>query len=100
MQPTAVIAGNHDLSFDPDCVKLKRFKSLNMKPEELPEVKALLKSAVYLEDAETTVHGVRIYGFARCFGAVVIERDQIALATSFLLLGIQLETVHIFSCCC
>ena len=49
-----VIAGNHELSFDPNFPKGKNGNAEKMK--------ALLTNCMYLEDSSVTVYGVKIYG--------------------------------------
>ena len=49
-----VIAGNHDLCFDPNVVQGKNGKSDAMK--------ALLTNCIYLEDSSVTIYGIKIYG--------------------------------------
>ncbi|ELT98044.1 hypothetical protein CAPTEDRAFT_3300 [Capitella teleta] len=71
-----VIAGNHDLTFDPtfldpgqkreDLERCFRVKPNSvdefLKKRNITSMKQVLKDGVYLEDSETSVHGVRIYG--------------------------------------
>jgi len=54
-----VIAGNHELSFDEEKVKRQKYLSDFM---PVVEVKNLLTNCIYLQDSETDVFGVRIYG--------------------------------------
>ena len=68
-----VIAGNHDLSFDTDFLKeggqLRRF---GMWPDDIDDymtsknitrmADVLTNCTAYLEDTETTIYGIRIYG--------------------------------------
>ena len=49
-----VIAGNHELSFDPNMPQGK-----NGQPEA---VKAQLTNCIYLEDSSVVIHGIKIYG--------------------------------------
>ena len=67
-----VIAGNHDLTFDPtwlsgqmnldrfglDADKIQKY----MKERGLTHMKELLTNCTYLEDSSTTVYGITIYG--------------------------------------
>jgi len=69
-----VIAGNHELTFDPNFVREKG---------ESDKMKALLTNCIYLEDSSITVYGVKIYGspYQPKFGnyAFPLERGQEAL---------------------
>ena len=71
-----VIAGNHELTFDPTFMtqgdKRSQLKStFNVDPEDmdnylkkngLSNMKEMLTNCTYLEDSETTVCGIHIYG--------------------------------------
>ncbi|XP_047407253.1 metallophosphoesterase domain-containing protein 1 isoform X2 [Sciurus carolinensis] len=64
-----VIAGNHELTFDQefmaDLIKqdFYYFPSVSkLKPENYENVQSLLTNCIYLQDAEVTVRGFRIYG--------------------------------------
>ena len=60
-----VIAGNHELSFDPDFPKgeNRNSRSGNTGKNGIAEkMKALLTNCIYLEDSSVTVYGVKIYG--------------------------------------
>ena len=62
-----VIAGNHDLTFDPSFKDFwTNFSYVGFRKE--PDVEACRKTLIdagvctYLEDSETTINGIRIYG--------------------------------------
>lgn len=61
-----VIAGNHDVSFDTDNYEhlAKRFGHDRVPPHEHDsrQIKSTLTNCIYLEDSETQVQGIRIYG--------------------------------------
>ena len=60
-----VIAGNHELSFDPDFPKgeNRNSRSGNTGKNGIAEkMKALLTNCIYLEDSSVTIYGVKIYG--------------------------------------
>ncbi|XP_048658975.1 metallophosphoesterase domain-containing protein 1 isoform X3 [Marmota marmota marmota] len=64
-----VVAGNHELTFDQefmaDLIKqdFYYFPSVSkLKPENYENVQSLLTNCIYLQDAEVTVRGFRIYG--------------------------------------
>jgi predicted phosphodiesterase len=57
-----VIAGNHDLSFEDGYLDKRGQRKMNPNREYGPEPKKLLKNCIYLEDQETTIEGIRIYG--------------------------------------
>ncbi|XP_078490842.1 metallophosphoesterase MPPED2-like [Ciona intestinalis] len=70
-----VIAGNHDLSFDPELMEdirrckregsYRRFQFLDSIPEEITNNwTSVLNNCLYLQDAEVKVNGIRIYGTA------------------------------------
>jgi Icc-related predicted phosphoesterase len=54
-----VIAGNHEYSFDPNCIK---FKKLNYDAAHADDMKKELTNCVYLEDSEIVIRGLKIYG--------------------------------------
>jgi len=57
-----VIAGNHDVSFHPEYYE-KHWGAFHKKDKQNPEViKKSLTNCTYLEDSETTIEGIRIYG--------------------------------------
>ncbi|XP_068596520.1 metallophosphoesterase MPPED2a [Brachionichthys hirsutus] len=65
----AVIAGNHELTFDKDFMAelvkqdYYRFPSVSkLKPEDFDDVQSLLTNCVYLQDSDVTIKGFRIYG--------------------------------------
>lgn len=51
-----VIAGNHELSFDENCIRKSR-EEVNCK-----DVKKLLTNCTYLEDSGVNIYGIKIYG--------------------------------------
>ncbi|XP_066265191.1 metallophosphoesterase domain-containing protein 1-like [Branchiostoma lanceolatum] len=61
-----VIAGNHDLTFDPKLMQEIRAGRRPMfwavRDEEAETAKSLLTNCIYLEDSETNVMGIRIWG--------------------------------------
>jgi len=66
-----VVAGNHELSFDEKFLQQSRIIGVRFHPVEVREylfsksltkMKDLLVNCTYLEDSETTVFGLRIYG--------------------------------------
>lgn len=70
-QHKIVIAGNHELSFDdkflqPDSVIRGKFDAKAIRKylhsKQLTKMKDILVNCTYLEDSETTVFGLRVYG--------------------------------------
>jgi hypothetical protein len=75
-----VIAGNHDLTFDPSflhdkqkCEDMKVHFRVNpddvesfFKEQNISSMKEVLTNCTYLEDSETSVYGLRIYGSPWC----------------------------------
>lgn len=57
-----VIAGNHELSFDPVTTGYSRSRAQVELEEAVARVKQRLLNCTYLEDAEATVCGVKVYG--------------------------------------
>ena len=67
-----VIAGNHDATFDEatlkDSLSLLRHGMRSdrvkgfMKEKGITHMKELLTNCTYLEDSETSVYGIRVYG--------------------------------------
>ena len=66
-----VIAGNHELSFDdkflqPDSVIRGKFDAKAIRKylhsQQLTKMKDIVVNCTYLEDSETTVFGLRVYG--------------------------------------
>ena len=66
-----IVAGNHELSFDDkflqrDCLVMGRFDANAIREylhsKHLTKMKDVLVNCTYLEDFETTVFGLRVYG--------------------------------------
>jgi len=66
-----VVAGNHELSFDDNFLQQSRIIGVRFHPAQVREyllsknltkMKDLLVNCTYLEDSETTVFGLRVYG--------------------------------------
>ena len=66
-----VVAGNHELSFDDNFLQQSRIIGVRFHPvqvreyllsKNLTKMKDLLVNCTYLEDSETTVFGLRVYG--------------------------------------
>ena len=57
-----MIAGNHDIPFDPDVFKLF-LRSGDRRSSDAEECPRLLQGvSTYLRDSEVTVEGYRVYG--------------------------------------
>ncbi|KAH9380728.1 hypothetical protein HPB48_008890 [Haemaphysalis longicornis] len=57
-----VIAGNHELSFDPDTTWLAASREPAVVDEAVAAMKRRLGNCTYLQDAEVTVFGLKVYG--------------------------------------
>ena len=66
-----VVAGNHELSFDDQFLEQKSIIRVKFDPKAIcdylhsrnvTKMKDLLVNCTYLEDSETTVFGLRVYG--------------------------------------
>lgn len=62
-----VIAGNHEITFDKSLAGVPRWgvlweRTLNQLQKGASTIKDLLSNCTYLEDSETTVYGLRVYG--------------------------------------
>ena len=71
-----MIAGNHDLTFDEEEYGKGMWKRFSH-PEQydcrpLKEMVSSLDRVTYLEDAETTVNGIRIWGSPWCVRTYVL----------------------------
>ena len=66
-----MIAGNHELTFDPTFFRDNSLRRFGLNAGDIQKYKGdrkisrmadVLTNCTYLEDSETTVYGIRIYG--------------------------------------